>query len=544
MRFRRLSIGGSAVSAAHIFVLGVCSSALIMVAGGIEENSPAKADPSAPELGPAGQTDASGAIPLDSVAPETSSQVIPPVIPATDPDGFATPLIVTPAAALGAAFPPVGDSAGGVAPDSAAAINSSPEPSSDLVDWGAANDFDQSGGAIKPVDFLNSQAVFPHTGGLGGRPSGFVGSSMGLPMFGAMTDYLPGRLNFSASLTGFYSTNPSQGYASTADAGQGDFCVTLGGGLGYLAKFAEWSYGVTYSGGYNEYFSQAELSGYNHSAAAIASYQGGPLSASLSLGFGDGSGANRDYAAVVNELSLSCGLNASYRISPKTSITTNFSTSLTSASGGGASDTGSFEAGLGASWRYSPLLDFGPGFRYTYTAGDIGESRTSIGPTLSANYNLRSKVSLNSQVGLNFAEYENGESADPSLSTSIALNYKASRLWGMTLGLYRDVQADPAAAGQFSEVTSLRVGYNRKIRRAAWNVGVSYESRSSQVPESIGGGASPNRNSFSFNTSLGMPVFANTCSASVFFNYSDQGGAAGNQQADASSVGLSISRSF
>jgi hypothetical protein len=525
-------------------LLGLSSSALIMAAGVIEEKSPAKPDPSAPVPGQAGQTDGSGVFPLEAVAPETSSQLVPSVIPATNPDGGVTaPEIVSPAAALGAASPPAGDSAGGVAPDSAAAINSSPGTSSDLVDRESANDLEQSGAAINPFDFLNSQTGVPLTGGLGGRPSGFVGNSMGLPMSGAMTDYLPGRLNFSASLTGFYSTNPSQGYASTENAGQGDFCMTLGGGLGYFAKSAEWSYGVTYSGGYNEYFSQAELSGYNQSAAAIASYHGGPLSASFSLGFGYGSGANRDYAAVVNELSVSYGLNASYRISPKTSITTNFSTRLTSASDGGASDTGSFEAGIGASWRYSPLLDFGPGVRYTYTAGDIGESRASIGPTLSANYKLSSKVSLNSQVGLNFAEYENGESADPSISTSIALNYKASTLWGMTLGLYRDVQADPGAAGQFSEVTSLRVGYNRKIRRAVWNVGVSYESGSSQAPESIGG-ASPNRNYVSFDTSLGMPVFANTCSAGFFFNYSDQGGAAANQRTDSFSVGFSISRSF
>ena len=319
--------------------------------------------------------------------------------------------------------------------------------------------------------------------------------------------------------------------------------MTLGGTAAYRSKASDWTYGALYTGSYNQYFTQTELSGYNQNAGASVNYQGGPLSAGFNLGVNFGSGANRYYAAVVDQINVNYGLSARYKLSPKTTATGNFSQSLTSASGNSSSDTGSFTAGVAGLWRYSARTEFGPGVSYSQQSGSTQQNLTSIGPTLTVNYKLSSKVSLNSLVGLQFSQYADGQTTDPTTSANIGLNYRASALWGMNLSFFRNVRADPGIAGQFQEITSLRLGYNRKIRRARLNLGASLQNDVSQAPDTVVT-LRPDSNYLNLDSSLTMPVFANTCNASIFANYSDQSGDSGFNSWNSFQTGLSISRSF
>ena len=381
-----------------------------------------------------------------------------------------------------------------------------------------------------------------------GPPSGFSNTPAAFPLGGGLDGDLLDGFSLSATLSGTYDSNPSQGYTTAGSTGGGatgggDFFTTLGGSLGYRSTPSDWTFGASYNGSYSEYFEQSELSGYNQSSAATVDYAVGPLSASLTAGVNFGSGANRYYAAVVDELSVNYGLSARYEISPKTSLTSSLAQTLASASGGNTTDTSSFSLNTAALWRYSALTEFGPGVRYT---SDSGESdRTSIGPTLNMNYKLAKKVSMTSQVGMEFAEYQDGGSSDPSLTTSIGLNYKASRLWGMDLSLYRGTQANPTTAGGFDEITSLTLGYNRKIRRASFNLGLSYETN---VAQPTGNRATAKQDTAypSYNSSLSMPLFANKATGSVFFNYRGQSGNENttNGSGDSAQTGLRLGWSF
>lgn len=389
--------------------------------------------------------------------------------------------------------------------------------------------------------FQGGLSAAPGIIGTGSR--GFSDNPGALPPGGGLLEDLRDGFSFAATLAGTYDSNPSLGYGSAADSGEGDFFSTLGGSASYLSRASTWTYGANYSGGYSRYFNQSDLSGYNQNAGGSVNYEGGPFSASLNAGIGFGSGANRAYAAVVDEITFNYGLSARYRLSSKTTLSGNFSQNLTSASGSGSSDTSSFSLGASALWRYSALTEFGPGIRYSQQSGDTQLDRSSIGPMMTVNYQLSRKVSLNSQLGLDFAEYEGGESADPSVSAALALDYRASRLWGMNLSLNRNTQADPVRAGQFNEITALRLGYHRKIRRAAWELGVSLESNTSVAPDSLTGGAGNDRDYLRFDTSLGMPVFGDTCNARVFIGYRDQSGGT-EDSFDSLQTGFSISRGF
>lgn len=373
------------------------------------------------------------------------------------------------------------------------------------------------------------------------RPSGFGNVPVG---FGGRANPLKPGFSLTASLAGTYDSNPSQGYAATNGSGDGgDFHLTLGGTMAYQSKGSIWTFTAAYSGGYNQYFRESDLSGYFQNAGASLSYDaGGRLTAALNVGVDFGSGANRYYQAVVNQVSYNYGLTARYAIAPKTSVVGSFSQNFTSASGGSNQNTGSYNLGVSALWRYSQLTEFGPGIHYSSRSGDANQTYTSLGPTLAVNHKLTAKFSLNAQVGVDFADSGSGGASNPTVSALLGANYQASELWGMNLSLYRDVQADLSAAGGFTEITALRLGCQRKIQRATLDLGLSYETDKAVTSDTVSK-PRPTRDFLTLDTSLGMPVFSNTCNASVFMRYSNLSGDPANTW-NSFQTGFHLSHSF
>ncbi len=358
-------------------------------------------------------------------------------------------------------------------------------------------------------------------------------------------------LSFASSLGLTYDSNVNQGYVTPGGAQGSDVYLSLGGVANYQSKASDFTFGGNYHGTYNQYFQNTDFSGFSQGLGASANYDVGRLNVTGLLGVDYDHGSNRNYGSqVVDQTTFSTSLTSRYKLSPKTSLTGNLNERFSSSSGA-FNQTSSFDMGTSALWRYSALTEIGPGIRYTSTTDGTAAGRTSIGPTVTVNYKLSSKVSLNSRLGVDFATYQDGGSADPTFSTSLALNYRASKLWGMNLSLYRDTQADPSVSGGYYEITALRLGYNRKIRRATLNLGCSYETTTYTIPVYTGvvSGSTPipppqpDRKYLSLDSSLGMLIFHNTTAASVFVRFTDQSGGGSNSY-NSVQTGISISRSF
>ena len=412
-------------------------------------------------------------------------------------------------------------------------------------------------GALSPMP-TQAAGVFPTTqpNGFGatlpGQPNGFGSTLPGQPAGftesptpesgGDLAASLLQGLKLAATFSSYYNSNISPNQNVAANTAKDDFILSLGGNVNYLSRASDFTFGGNYRGNYNQYFNHPDLSGYSQGGGLVANYNGGRWNVSGTLGMSIDRGNNSNYSSnFVEQTTVTSSLTARYLLSPKTTLQGTFNQYFTSATGG-YSDTSSLSCDVSALWKYSPLTELGPGIRYSYRSGSTQIGRTSIGPTLNVNYKLSQKVALTSRVGVDFSSYDNGTSADPTISASLGLTYQASKLWGMDLSLYRDTQADPSIAGAYTELTSLRLGYHHKILRALWNVGTSYQMNSSIMP---GGpsGALPKRDYFSMDTSLAMLTFANTTTANVFLQFNDQSG--GNTKSwNSIQTGFSLSRSF
>lgn len=413
---------------------------------------------------------------------------------------------------------------------------------------------DEGTTTLEPPEIPEASFQGDGYGGLPGLPSGFMGGQFMGGQFGSLGPGMRGRpllrgFHASASLTGTYSTNVAPNGDGDTDSGGesgGDFSMGLGGTISYMSTAPRFTFGGSYNGNYNQYFSQSDLSGYSQGASLMANYNAGKLYLSLNVGLSYDRGNNRYYdSEFVGLFNISTGFNARYQISSKTTISGNISTSFSATRDGNFDNSGSFDAGLSGFYRYSPKTEFGPGIHYGYQSADGGDNaRTSIGPTFTMNYTLSKLIALNSMVGADFSSYGEGGDTDVSFNGSLGLSYTPSDLWSMSLSIVKGMQPDPSLSGGYIDTTSLSVGYNRKIRRASWSVNAGYSFDSSDD----GGGAvvsdDDNQSTWSLGTSLGMAVFKNTCQASIFANYSDQIGGGSGESFDSLSVGFSLSRGF
>jgi len=374
-------------------------------------------------------------------------------------------------------------------------------------------------------------------------PTGYTTSNGGT----ALTSYdvageILDHFSLSANLSELYDSNVKQGNQNIV--GEDDeFITSLGITAGYRTKGSDWFLSTNYNGGYSSYYNYSELNDYNQSFSGSLGYSGPKLSASWATSYIQNNGANRYYGDFVKTTNLSNSITAAYALGAKTSLSGNISYSTTS-SDGDFGDTASLDMGLFAIWKYSSLTQFGPGIRYTLRSGDNQGDRTSIGPALTANYRLSTKVALSSRMGLDFPEYEDGGQADPGVSTSLGIDYKGSSLWGMNLALVRDIQADPANAGIYNEITSMRLAYNRKIgSRMAWTTATSYEfNKREETDTSTNSGS--DREFFSIDSTFGMPVLARRAYFTATARYRQQTSENSSQNFDGFQLGFSLSRNF
>lgn len=349
---------------------------------------------------------------------------------------------------------------------------------------------------------------------------------------------------FTTLASGTYDSNIFQRAAQPGRPEKDDFILGVGGKTEYHSKSTGLTFGGYYVGNYNYYLNESGYSSYNQAAGADLNYDVGRISSSLVGRISYDEGNNRDYdSAFVKETTYRLDFSGRYRMSQKTSLLAEIGQSYSNTEGDRFSNTEAFDIGGSALWKYSPLTEWGPGLRYTYRAGSSQLGRSSIGPIMRLNYKLSTKMALTSRVGMDFVDYDEGGSADPTLSASLGVSYQASKLWGMNFSFYRDTEADPTNVGGFSEVSSVRLGYNRKIRRALLDLGVVYTANRKEIPDGIGASTGSDRDYFSANAKLGMLIFSDTTAASLFLRYSEQSSSTSDTW-DGVQVGVTLSRNF
>ena len=387
-----------------------------------------------------------------------------------------------------------------------------------------------------PVSSVFAQDV---VGEMPSLPSGFSDSEA---LLYAADSAKPGALSFSLGLRAQYDSNVNLGSGNGLEEVDSDLVITPSLGASYLLRNSRFQLGLNSNVSYKYYQNRDDYNAANYSLGIFGGYRSKKLVASFTAGVSTGSGVNRLVGGFAEQLSLSSGLLASYRFSPKTSLVASWNQSQTYSQSGGFGDTSSVNYGLSGLWQATPLLSVGPGIRYAVRTAADDEELTSIGPTLRLNYDLSTKVKLRSTVGYSRSDLPSAGSKSSS-NWSVGLSYNASALWGLDFTMVKDTQAALSAGSGFDESTSYRINYRRKIRRAQLSLGMSYNDRS-PFDDFSDFGVARDSEYLSVTAGLSMPVFKNQAALSLDFSISDQSNSTSDSSWDSWQAGVGLTWQF
>jgi len=345
-----------------------------------------------------------------------------------------------------------------------------------------------------------------------------------------------------AALTSLiYVSNVRRSGTVPSGSDKDDWILTVTPGVFYGWKSGHWTGDVAARVSYDYYANNDGMGGLGYSLATGVRYDGGRWQVGAKLGSALTNGGNRYLGDYTEQLQYSSSISASYLISPKTLLDGSLSYRLSEPESGGGQRTESLEAIFSALWKYSRLLEFGPGFRYRWESNETADDRVTVGPLLRTRYRLTGKTALDSDLGINFFDMDgSGGDSEVAPFARLGIHYQMSRIWSFDFSLGNDSVADEA--GGYRDMFQIRAGVSRPIRRANWRMGVGYEKiERSGAALNIG-----DTTSFSVDTALTMKVFGDKADAELFVRWREQqeddGGAVGDWSG--TQVGLSLGAKF
>ena len=335
-----------------------------------------------------------------------------------------------------------------------------------------------------------------------------------------------------------YDSNVQRSSFVPDGASKDDLILSLSPFLSYGRTAGHWTSEASAQLNYNHYLMDEELSALGYTLGGRMAYDGGRWNASLGAGSSLISGGNRYLGGYSEQQSYFSSLNLSYEVGAKTRLDGGLSYNFTEPRSGAGTTTESLGTDLAGLWKYSPLLEVGPGFRYRWESSETSGDRVTLGPLLRSRYRLSRKVGLDSDLGINFFDFQNPGSgdSDPAIFARLGAHYQLSSVWAFNLSIGNDSVADEA--GGYSDTFQIRGAVSRPIRRAHWNFGIGYENIER---ESAAAGST---SSLSVDSSLGMKVFGNRADAAVFMLWRDQQEYGGSGSWSGTQIGLSLGASF
>ena len=345
-------------------------------------------------------------------------------------------------------------------------------------------------------------------------------------------------LEITLGLSSLYDSNLTQ----LPDGGESDWILAPEIAAEYQFGNSRWNLGARGKLSYDSYQKRDDFNDTSYLLDFFGGYQSRKLDASFTTGISSTSGINRLAAGFIEQSSFKNSLEASYRFSRKTSLNANWDQRLTESQSEGYGDTSSETAAFSALWQATPLISIGPGFRYGIRTGNDDEEFTVMGPTLRLDYKLSTKIKLRSTIGIDYSDSPySGD--DNLLNWSLGLNYRASSLWGFDLESIQDTRATLSTGGGFDEISSFRLNYWRKVRRARVELGVAYEDRSatdSQLSLTV-----PRDFEYlTLSAAMSLPVFRDRADLKIYVKWRDQDGDDDNLSWDGVQTGLSLTWQF
>ena len=323
--------------------------------------------------------------------------------------------------------------------------------------------------------------------------SGFTGSPLAGSEFVLGPDQelgqgFKGGFLYGAGVATVYNSN----FSLSENDPDSELVTSLSGVISYFSD-PEGGAPVSITANYNPvalfYLENAENNGVDQSGNVKMTLTGGKTVLSAYADVNQSSGTDPIIGEFVSETLVSAGVEGSYQIGPRTSVSGSFAASTSDYGSNSLEGSNFYSTYITGSWAATEYFSFGPEIQFNRSTSDNSGTRDAWQVLMQGRYQVGERIQVSGSIGLDYATDSREESsASMGLAGGFNANYTINdRLSWSSSVLYVTVPSPDQVDYVINNLTIL-TSLNRKLLRATVDVGLALNVASY---EAVGPTATP-----------------------------------------------------
>lgn len=221
------------------------------------------------------------------------------------------------------------------------------------------------------------------------------------------------------------------------------------------------------------YLENPDYNGVDHSGNVSMRIEGAKTVISAHVNYDQNSGADRIIGEFVNESLFSAGIDGSYQIAPRTSISASLTAAMSDYDNDSIEGSEIYTAYLGGYWSATERFSMGPAIRYVTAKSDNTGTRDSWELLMQTRYRLREKIELAASLGVEYATNSRDEGdGSVGLTGSLAASYAISDKLGWVGSIRYITVPSPSDVDYVINNLMISTALSRQLLRGSVGLGL------------------------------------------------------------------------
>lgn len=236
---------------------------------------------------------------------------------------------------------------------------------------------------------------------------------------------------------------------------------------------ADVSFTANYRPVIRTYMENPDFNGVDQSGGVSMRIKGSKTVISARVNYDQSSGADRIIGEFVNESMFSAGIEGSYQIAPRTSLSASVTAAISDYDNNSIVGSDIYTAFIGGYWSATERISVGPAIRYVTSKSDNTGTRDSWQFLMQAQYRLREKIRLSAALGVEYATNSRDDgSGSAGLTGSLAASYAISERLGWVSSIRYITVPSPSEVDYVINNLMISTALSRQLLRGSIGLGL------------------------------------------------------------------------
>jgi hypothetical protein len=228
-----------------------------------------------------------------------------------------------------------------------------------------------------------------------------------------------------------------------------------------------------YSPSYRSYLNHSALDGFDQSGGVTMKIEGSKTRITAYAKYSEVAGTDRLIGQFVNASILSAGLQASYQVAPKTSISSSLTASQSDYSSSSVVGSEIYTAQVGGFWAATERFSFGPSIRYSMTKSDLTGDRDAWALLMQARYQVGERIAVSGSLGAEATKNSRDAGNDAvKMTGDLTANYTINELWAWRNSVRYVTVPSPTTVNYVVNNLMISSELNRQFLKATAGLGM------------------------------------------------------------------------